>query len=567
MDRFMVFALAHVLASALLLGCGGGGGGSSIAAVQPAPVPTAQAPQAMKCADVSTQSLSISGLIVAKAAALPASGTSGTAGSYPAHCVVTGTINARTGIDGKTYAIGFDLRLPESGWNGKFYYAGDGGLGGAVTTPDAMDAQSNPLLLGYAMASSDSGHVGSAPAPILDGSFGVDPQARIDYGYNALGTWAPLAKKIVGQFYGQPPSRSYFVGCSKGGQSGMQAAARFADQFDGIVAGNPGFNLPKAGAEALFHDQQLATVNDDVTKAFTTVDLALVSSRILAKCDALDGAADGIVNDMAACRAAFNFSMDVPACAAGAAPDGTCLSAAQKTALKSIMEGAKTSGGTLLYSDWPWDPGIASTNWFGWKTVMNVTLSPTAMANVFTTPPTTGVSPFSPAANTYWRSFDVSRSYDLIYGTSATYTVSAMEFMVPPHLLNLSTLKKKSKLLVYHGAADGIFSVNDTINWYAKLKAGDVNVGDYARLFVVPGMGHCSGGPATDRFDAFAALVKWVEEDVAPERILATIDPASTDKPSSWSKNRSRPLCPFPTTAVLKAGATDLESADSFVCQ
>src|ERR1019366_4040051 len=181
----------------------------------------------------------------------------------------------------------------------------------------------------------------------LDGSFGLDPQARVDYGYNALGTLTPLAKNIVSQYYGTPATRSYYAGCTKGGQSGMVAAARFADQFDGIIAGAPGFNLPKAAVEELYDNQQFATVNPNIAQAFSPADLAPTSKPDL------------------------NSTPDVPQCPTGDTPDGTCLSADQKTALANIYAGAHGTSGDLLYSDWPWDPGLVGSGWTSWKTFLN----------------------------------------------------------------------------------------------------------------------------------------------------------------------------------------------------
>jgi hypothetical protein len=399
------------------------------------------------------------------------------------------------------------------------------------------------------------------------GSFGLDPQARADYGYNALGTLTPLAKKIVGQFYGVAPSRSYYTGCSKGGHSGLMAASRFADQFDGIVSGNPGMDLPKASIAQIYDNQQYATVDPGVANAFSPQDLALVSSKILAKCDALDGAADGIVNDLPGCKAAFNFSADVPQCAAGATPNGTCLSAAQKTALSAVFAGAKSSNGSLLYADWPWDPGLAGGGWSFWKTFLNPNLGAIAMGNVWATPPVAPIAPFSPGAASYWQAFTMDAAYTAIYRTNATFTESAMDFMGMPDPLNLTTVKAKGKLLVYHGTADPVFSSNYTRNWYDKLKSRDASAASHVRLFLVPGMNHCGGGMATDSFDAFTPLVDWVEKGAAPDSINATVASGNTDKPASWSATRSRPLCAYPNKAVLKTGATDLESASSFVCQ
>jgi hypothetical protein len=543
-------AAAFVLTALMLSGCKAPAKGES-----PAP---------LACGQVTTRALAIPGLTVTTAVAMAASGAAHSAQGYPAHCQVRGSIHPRTGIDGRPYAIGFDLRLPAAGWNGGFFYAGDAGFGGSFNDPlgsVAMGGRSNALSRGYAVVSSDSGHVAD-PRQAFDGSFGMDPQARVDYGHNALGSLTPLAKRIVARYYGSAPRRSYYAGCSKGGQTGMQAAARFADQFDGIIAGNPGFNLPKAAIAQLFDSQQLASVDADLEKALAPRDMALVASRILARCDALDGAADGIVHDLAACQGAFDFDADVRQCVPGAAPDGSCLSAAQKSALRAIMAGPRTARGDPIYSDWPWDPGMAGTDWRAWKTVVNPTLAPVSMAAVFSTPPTPGILALSPAASDYWRRFDAVRGHELIHATDATFTVSSMGFMQPPPLGRAG-----AKLLVYHGAGDGVFSVNDTIRWYEALRASDADAGERVRLFVVPGMNHCGRGPATDSFDAFAALVDWVEKGIAPQQIVASVSPDNPDKPAAWPAHRTRPLCAYPAKAVLRSGATDLESAASFTCR
>lgn len=121
-------------------------------------------------------------------------------------------------------------------------------------------------------------------------------------------------------------------------------------------------------------------------------------------------------------------------------------------------------------------------------------------------------------------------------------------------------------MIIYHGQSDGVFSVNDTINWYESLSenyGGDAS--DFVRLFTVPGMNHCAGGPATDQFDALSALITWVETGQAPDQILATVNPANPELPAEWSRTRTRPLCPWPMIAMYQGG--DIESAASFQCE
>lgn len=524
------------------------------------------APKQMACNEITTATLGIPNLSITASNSVAASATTGTAVSYPSHCQVLGTINQRTGVDGNSYAIKIDIRLPTSGWNGKFFYSGDAGLAGEfndVYGKNALGGSDNALTRGYAVASTNGGHqIGG-----LDGSFGLDPQARIDYGYNALGTATPIAKNIVKTFYGTSPSRSYYSGCSKGGQSGLMAASRFSNHFDGIIAGNPGMDLPKASIGQIWDVQKLAAINSNISQAFSQADLNLVASSVLNKCDALDGALDGMVTNISACKTAFNPARDIAQCATSVKPDGTCLSETQKTSLIAIFEGAKSSTGAALYSDWPWDPGMAGSNWTFWKTFLNPALGVVAMSNIWATPPTTtATAAFTPAATSYLQNYNFDLAYTQIYSTNLVFGESSMSFMGMPDPY-LTSAKSKSKVIVYHGTADPVFSSNYTQSWYDKLSSRDSTAANFARLYLIPGMTHCSGGRATDSFDAFSPLVAWVENGTAPDSIPAKVTSSNKDLPTDWSSTRSRPLCSYPKQAILKNGATDIESATSFVCQ
>ena len=233
----------------------------------------------------------------------------------PAHCKVNGVMHERTGADGKPYAIGFEMRLPNA-WNGRFFYQANGGIDGSVATATGAvnggNGLTNALAMGFAVISSDAGHAGS-----LGPFFGIDPQARLDFGYQAVAKLTPMAKAAIQIAYGKAPDRSYFGGCSNGGRHTMVAAARYADQYDGFLAGDPGFRLPLAAIANIAAFQGYASVASnpaDVSTGFTPAERALVSKAVLAKCDALDGAADGLVQDTAACQVAFSLDRDVPTC-------------------------------------------------------------------------------------------------------------------------------------------------------------------------------------------------------------------------------------------------------------
>jgi feruloyl esterase len=305
--------------------------------------------------------------------------------------------------------------------------------------------------------------------------------------------------------------------------------------------------------------------------AFPAAAMNLLAQKILAKCDALDGVADGMVNDRAACQAAFSLANDVPTCTGAA--DATCLNAAQKAALEKVFAGARNTAGQSLYASWPLDPGVAGQNWRFWKLdagfaplPFNTLIGAGAMGYVFTSPP--DAPDLTDGGLGYQLSFSMDTGAPKIFATTATYKESAIDFMTPPNPTQLTTLKARGKLIVVHGTADPVFSPNDTMAWYDSLKAADAGSASYARLFLVPGMNHCAGGPATDRFDMLQALENWVEKGTAPESVLATVNAADPDVVAAgWPASRSRPLCAYPKQAMLKAGATATEDASSFECR
>lgn len=496
----------------------------------------------------------------------------------PAHCLVKGKMKERTStVDGASYAIGFEMRLPQD-WNGRFLHQANGGVDGSVVTALGAVSGAAPLapalVQGFAVLSSDAGH--GAPTPF----FGLDPQARLDYGYQAVGTLTPMAKNLIKGAYGKAPDRSYLAGCSNGGRHAMVGASRYADQYDGILAGNPGFNLPKAATTQLWKAQQYAKISTttdsaglpDLTSAVTPAEFKLIGNAITAKCDALDGAADGQVNDVAACQATFNLQTDVPTCTG--ARDGSCISSAQKNVLASIFAGPKNSKGEALYTGTWFDPGVAGANFAMWHFTMPATRDAGAVAFLFTSPPPASVAAFTATPGMqYALNFSMETDYPKMFATTPVYSESSWSFMTPPNPADLTALKNRgAKMMVFHGVADGVFSPMDTANWMDRLQANHSGKADaFARLFLVPGMNHCSGGPATDQFDMLAPLVAWVEQGKAPDSVTAKVRGAganvvNAELPASWSANRTRPLCVYPKVARYN-GTGDVESASSFSCK
>ncbi len=517
---------------------------------------------------------------VIDSAAPVAAGTLAQAGKpVAAHCLVKGSMHRRKGRDGNDYAIGFEMRLPQD-WNGRFYYQGNGGLDGNVQP--ALGALgggplTGALMQGFAVISSDAGHTGRQTTV-----FGLEPQARLDYGWQATAKLTPMAKSLIGSAYGKGPDRSYIGGCSNGGRHAMVAAARLGDAYDGYLVGAPGYRLPYAAMAQLWGAQQwsaLATPGamtkhplnpnasiPDLGTAFTAQERRTVADAILGKCDALDGARDGMVQATQACQAAFDLKRDVPSCGA-AGRNGQCLTPAQKDVAAAVFAGARLPSGQPIYSAFPYDPGVGGANWATWKFVNSVALDPLSVSTVFSVPP----KPVNVAAE------DLAARWPLLTATDATYRESGSSLMQPPgheDPRNLAALHTRgARMVLFHGVSDAIFSAEDTRQWTLRLDRALQGKGqEFARYFPVPGMNHCSAGPTADQFDLLAPLVQWVERGVPPQAVTASVRGAgnpggvNAELPADWTPGRTRPLCAYPTVARYK-GSGSLEDAASFSCQ
>lgn len=605
----VVYGLLTVGTLATLAGCASDSTTAAYTPTQAVGVTLAPTAATTGCtaANFSYPNLTITSATLVAAGQTEAVGSTGYTVTNPEYCQVKGALNTRvSAVDGKTYAIKFEMRFPTA-WNGRFFYQPNGGLDGVVTKAygDILGGgeQSSGLTKGFVVLSSDAGHDGASDTSVTTsmrgGTFGVDPQARLDYGYNAVASLTPMAKSLIKTYFGKTPDKSYIVGTSNGGRHVMVAASRFGDQYDGFIAGSPGFNLPKAAVAQIWGAQQLATISTiatsgvkiglpDVSTSLSLADIALVGKKVIAKCDTLDGVADDMVADVKGCQALFNIYSDVPTCAG--APDGTCLTYAQKSVLARMHAGVKNSAGDSLYNSFLWSEGINSPAWRTWK-MDNSTNSrdPLSVAFVFMTPPVptadlNGADDSATLTNLYKfalnyndTGFSVDTDAPKIFATNSTYTESAMSFMTPPDLTMSKMVGNHGKMILVHGAADPVFSVKDTMDWYDnsfKTRWGSA-APSYARLFVVPGMGHSRGGPATDQYDMVDAIVNWVEKGIAPDSITAKArgtggtTPAgiavNTEVPATWSADRTRLLCPYPSVAKYN-GSGNIEVAASFSC-
>ena len=333
----------------------------------------------------------------------------------PAHCDMTGVMQERIGVDGQRYAIRFHLRLPDR-WNGRFFMQGGGGTNGELGDAiGRLQGGASPALAqGYAVLSQDSGHDNARNTVAGKGgasAFGFDPKARADYGGDSLEAATLAAKAVVKAYYGSEPRYSYFVGCSKGGQEGMALAQQYPTLYDGIVAGAPGFSLPRAAIGEAWNTQAFASVvrtrGEAVTpvslaQSFTMADLGIVRNAVLKACDADDGLADGQVLSYRQCTSAKVLPQLQARQCAGAKAEG-CLSGVQIGALEAIHQGAHTSAGKPIYPGFAWDAGWSDMGWRIWMIgspdasmpSINVAMGGPSLAAVFASPPRPGTGPFS----------------------------------------------------------------------------------------------------------------------------------------------------------------------------
>ena len=467
-----------------------------------------------------------------------------------AHCLVRGEIGRHTGADGATYAARFELRLPQD-WNGRFLFQGGGGLDGLLNVavgeqgPPGSDRET-ALAQRYAVVSTDGGH--QQKGLFDDGSFGHDPRALADYQYRSTQAVTEAARMIVRAYYGRAPRYSYFQGCSNGGREGMIAAQRYPEYFDGVIAGSPAFNLTKAMVAEAWNTVTFAAIapaaangRPNLPQALTDADLKVVADAVLEHCDARDGLKDGMVDT------ACPFDPAVTACSA--TKQTSCLAAEKVAAVRRAFAGPMTSSSQPLYSDWPYDPGIAAPGWRMWilgnaqLPAINVLIFPAAMNGV-------ALAGEPPPIDLFRFNFDTDPQR--LSKTSSALDATASQYA--------GFQRRRGKILFYTGMSDPVFSAQDLMRYFGTVVAangGPQKTAQFARLFLVPGMTHCGGGPALDDFDALSALTDWVEKSRAPERIVAH---------GSAFPGRTRPLCPFPLRPRYTSKGS-AEDAANFTCR
>ena len=446
--------------------------------------------------------------------------------------------------------IKIEVWLPSAGWNGKFQGQGNGGFAGTIDYRSMATA----ITQGYASASTDTGHTAAAGGPGAAWALG-HPEKITDFGYRAIHLMTQIAKSLVIAYYGSSPQHSYFSSCSNGGRQALMEAQRYPEDYDGIIAGAPANYWTHLLAGSVWNTQALALDPASYTSAKK---LPAIASAVNDACDKLDGVADGILNDPRQCH----FDPDVLLCKDADAD--SCLTAPQVTALKKIYEGAHDSRGKLIYPGFLPGAELGGNGWTTWVTGQSNPRD--SLGFEF------GSGFF---ANMVYGNAD----WDILHANLDDAIAAADQKMAP--ILNstdpnLAAFKARGgKLIIYHGWNDPAISAVNTVNYYNSViaKMGQQNADTFVRVFMIPGMQHCSGGPGTDNFGAGISatptdaqhslqlsLEQWVEKGAAPTTVIATKFAQGSRTPTM-----TRPLCAYPQTAKYN-GTGDPNSAASFTC-
>ena len=470
--------------------------------------------------------------------------------NLPAFCRVVGVIGPTADS-----VIGFEVWLPATeAWNGKYEQIGNGGFAGSI--PYAPGTQSGGLadgvLRGYATAATDDGHVSNS---VFDATWALGhPEKVVDFSYRAVHETADKAKLIIDAYYGVHPAHSYFFGCSSGGREALMAAQRYPDDYDGIVAGAPAIGMTHLMA-AYAWNQQVPLGDPASYIAFAK--LPAIQAAAVAACDAVDGIADGIVNDPSKCR----FDASVLLCS-GVEASG-CLTAPQLTALERIYAGPNTGEPPIFPG---LTPGAEAFNlgkgsWSAWVTgtapgnAREAVFANQFFANMVFEDPAWNLSSFN-------------------FTSDLAFADVKLASMMNATDTDLTDFARGGKMIMHQGWADPAISSYNSVDYYNAVVAaqgpgrghggGEDDVAPlhrtqaFFRLFTEPGVNHCGGGPGPNTFDMLTALENWVEQDVAPDRIIAS-------HATNGVVDRTRPLCAYPQYARY-IGSGSIDDASNFDC-
>lgn len=437
----------------------------------------------------------------------------------PQFCRVSLTLTPSSDSD-----IKMELWLPTGNWNGKYLAVGNGAFTGNVR----HSAMVMPLSRGYATSSTDTGHIGNTASFALG-----HPEKVYDFGWRAIHEMALTSKNIIDAFYDNNLAYSYFTGCSAGGRQAMKEAQRFSSDFDGIVAGAPGLDWTGRAAASL---RIAAHLEGNPSAQLKESDRTLLHRAALDFCDAGDGIVDGIIGNPAQC----SFNPEVLQC--DSENIGACLTEAQVNTAQMIYSSpANPATGREI-------TGLMPGSELGW-TDLGWTRSAQA----------TGLEQYR-----YLVYEDESWTIDQFEFERDIYRAERKDDdtlnALSPDLFEF--VERGGKLIVYHGWADPQISPANATQYFERVSqvmGGRDQIHNSVRLFMAPGMGHCAGGSGPNSFDTLTALEDWVENDEAPDSIVAV-------RRTDGVIDMSRPLCPYPEVAVY-SGSGSTEEAENFLCQ
>ncbi len=451
-------------------------------------------------------------------------------GKVPGFCHVTGYIQPQ---------IRFEIALPDS-WNRRVYMFGNGGYAGEdLAAPSRLETRNAALQRGFISVQQNTGH----DAKTYDlGDFASDLSLLVDYGSRAVHVTLQTAKAVAAQYYDRDPSFSYWDGCSTGGRQGLMAAQRYPGDFDGILAGAPVLRFSDTGLWNIWNAQALAKA--PIRKA----QLPALAKAVMDKCDAIDGAKDGLIADPRQCN--FDPAKDLKMCENGG---DDCFTTAQVDTLKTLAGGVKVKGQTVFPGVLPGTEGIDAAGVSGWEEWVISEKGPSRqLAYGDTFVKNMAMLPAS-GKDIDWKRYDFDTQYE------KTVMVRGLVDADDPDLSAFH--KRGGRMITYFGWSDPALNPLMGVDYYESVRKtmGADKVADFYRMFMVPGMFHCRMGYGTDTFDAFTPLMDWVENGKAPDVIEAKKIVA--DKTAM-----TRPLCPYPQSAKY-SGSGDINDGANFACQ
>ena len=483
------------------------------------------APSAAACEHLS--SLTLPSTTITLAATVPAGGLTLPAGAggglalraLPAFCRVAATLTPTPDSD-----IKIEVWLPVSGWNGKFEAVGNGGWSGSISYP----AMSQALIRGYATSSTDTGHTGGSASFALG-----HPEKLIDYAYRSEHEMTVKAKAILSAFYSQSLKHSYWNGCSAGGKQALKEAQRFPDDFDAIIAGAPASNWTGRAAQSLWVNQ---AVHKDEASNIPASKYPVIHDAVLEACDAADGVKDGVLEDPTRC------AFDPVALLCKGADGPACLTAPQVAAARTIYSPVTNPRTKQVIF-----PGPERGSELGWATMAGP--QPFAI----------GVDHFKYVVfkDPSWDPKTI--NFDSDYALAEKVDDGNINALDPNLRLFFA---HGGKLIQYHGWSDPQISPGSSVSYYKSVVdalGSASHISDSYRLFMVPGMAHCSGGEGTSTFDMLSALEQWAELGRVPNSIVAS-------RVTNGKVERTRPLCPYPQVATYR-GTGNTDDAASFTCR